>query len=102
MQINRNPDALLAGVCQRIAQTFRWNVWAVRAVFVLVLLTKTLVAVIIYGVLALLIEAADRYRGNGRTPEKGSSLASRELSSHNRRIEALDQRFRKWEESIKD
>ncbi len=99
---SNSQDALLAGVCQHIAQALRWNVWAIRAVFVVLLLTKTVLAIIIYAVLALLLEAYSRYRGKGRHQESGPPLKSEELSSRGQRIEELDQRFRKWEESIRD
>jgi phage shock protein PspC (stress-responsive transcriptional regulator) len=102
IQTLKSQDALLAGVCQYIAQALHWNVWAIRAVFILLLLTKTVLAIVIYAVLALLLEANNRYRGKGPCKQEDSSLQSEELGTRNRRIQALDQRFRQWEDSIKD
>ena len=98
------PDgALLAGVCAGLSGRLGWNVWAIRAVFVVLLLTKTVLAIIIYAVLALLLEAHNRYRGTARSQaEEQPPLKSEELGNRNRRIKELDQRFRKWEESIRD
>ena len=91
MNVNRNEGALLAGVCSGIARAFNWNVWVLRALFVVFLLVKTLWAVIAYAALALLFhfgrEHRERKHGNG-------GLASPELSERSRRIRDLEERFR--------
>ena len=54
MKTARREDALLAGVCADIAGRFGWNVWALRALFVVFLLVKTLWAVVAYAALAVM------------------------------------------------
>lgn len=92
---------LLAGVCSRLASAFRFNAWVLRAIFILLLLTKTLVAVVVYGLLALAFQLADRYRGVERDqqPEK-SPAAPAPISGHNQKLAELDRRFREWEDSL--
>lgn len=90
------PDgALLAGVCSGIARTFNWNVWALRALFLVFLLVKTLWAVLAYAVLALIFHLFDDQIQN-RT-QSGQGLTSPELSARNERISDLEKRFRELE-----
>ena len=88
--------ALLAGVCAGIARTFGWNVWALRALFVGLLLIKTLWAILLYAGLAL---AFHFFGGEwpGRKTTNGG-LSSPELSERNERISDLERRFREMEE----
>jgi len=86
------PDgALLAGVCAGIARAFDWNVWALRALFVLFLLIKTLWALVAYAALAgvFLLLGGD-WRVRGKT---GDDLKSPELAARSRRIAELERRF---------
>ena len=92
--MNRTEGALLAGVCAGIAQAFKWNVWVLRALFVLFLLVKTLWAVIAYAVLALLFHLGNEQFGRKKGRE---GLASPELSERGRRIEELEKRFQDLE-----
>lgn len=96
MKAARPEGSLLAGVCAGIAQTFQWNVWVLRALFVAFLLFKTFWAIVVYAVLALgfsLLEG--QWSGRGGTADE---LASPELSGRNQRINDLERRFRDLEE----
>ena len=94
-----NSNALLAGVCGRLAHLFRCNVWVLRAAFILLLLLKTLLTLVVYGVLALLFRMVDHRRGRGRST-KDFSLESPQFACHNRKIRELDRRFQEWEDSL--
>jgi len=94
--VNRTEGALLAGVCAGIAQAFKWNVWVLRALFVIFLLVKTLWAVLAYAALAVLFHLGNEHRERKHGKE---GLASPELSERNRRIEELEKRFRDLEQS---
>ena len=96
MKLARVDGALLAGVCAGIAQTFGWNVWVLRALFGVLLLIKTLWAVIIYAVLALVFTLFEELRPGGSKTKSG--LGSPELSERNKRIADLERRFRDLEE----
>ena len=93
MTYPRVEGALLAGVCAGTARAFGWNVWALRALFVIFLLVKTLWAVLAYAALALLFHF--RPEPGGRRSEK--DLGSPELAARNRRIADLEKRFRDLE-----
>ena len=95
-----NTTPLLAGVCSRFADLLHFNVWALRAVFVVLLLAKTVLAVIVYGVLALLFHAADRRRPPQDTAEAQAAVNAPRTSPHDERIRDLDRRFREWEQSL--
>lgn len=95
MKTTHKDGALLAGVCAGIAQRFGWNVWALRALFVLFLLVKTLWAVVAYAALAL---AFHLLGGEGPLRRNtGSGLESPELASRNERIADLERRFEELE-----
>jgi phage shock protein PspC (stress-responsive transcriptional regulator) len=97
MKADRPDGALLAGVCAGIAGALQWNVWVLRALFVGFLVIKTWVAVMVYGVLALVFYLSGNNhvfrRGGG--PDDG--LGSPELSDRNQRIRDLERRFRDLE-----
>lgn len=101
VNIDAGVTPLLAGACSRLAQICHFNAWAVRAIFVLLLLTKTLVAVVAYGLLALAFQLADRYRGAGldEAGEKPSGGPS-QSTYHDHHLADLDRRFREWEDSL--
>lgn len=91
MNALRTDGALLAGVCAGIARTFSWNVWALRALFVIFLLIKTLWAIAAYAALALMFWLLD-----AEWPGKNKSrtdLESPELADRSRRIAELERRF---------
>ena len=94
MRTSRPEGALLAGVCAGIARALDWNVWALRGLFVLFLLIKTLWAIAAYAVLALLIFLLD---GGRRATSGEDRLESPELAERSRRIEELERRFRDLE-----
>lgn len=95
LKAERIEGSLLAGVCAGIAQTFHWNVWVLRALFVAFLLTKTLWAVIAYALLAVIfIFFEDQLPARSAT---GEDLSSPELSGRNQRIADLEKRFRDLE-----
>ena len=93
MILQRGEGALLAGVCAGTARAFGWNVWALRALFVIFLLVKTLWAVLAYAALAVLFHF--RPAPHGR--READDLASPELASRNRRIAELEKCFRDLE-----
>jgi phage shock protein PspC (stress-responsive transcriptional regulator) len=100
-----NPSAdttpLLAGVCSRFASTLHFNVWALRAVCIVLLLAKTILAVIVYGILALLFHALDRRRDRAiATPEPPRDNLAHP-GRYSERISDLDKRFREWEQSLR-
>jgi phage shock protein PspC (stress-responsive transcriptional regulator) len=90
----RREGALLAGVCSGIAGRLGWNAWALRALFVLFLLIKTVWAIIAYALLALALHLFDS-PGIQRRPE--GRLESPELSGRSERIAELERRFRDLE-----
>lgn len=91
----RQPDALLAGVCSGIAKALSWNVWVLRILFLGFLALKTLWAVGVYAVLAVLFHLLDEER---RSDDKSTGLESPELSDRNRRIDELERQFRDLEQ----
>jgi phage shock protein PspC (stress-responsive transcriptional regulator) len=101
MRCHRSDGALLAGVCAGIARALGWNVWALRALFVLFLLFKPLWAAAAYALLAVatcLLE--NTTRGSRRTGEAAApdgGLESPELAERSRRIADLERRFRDLE-----
>lgn len=96
--VNARPPegALLAGVCAGIARRLAWNVWVLRALFVVFLLVKTLWAMAAYAVLALAMHLlGDGWPGKQpRQDRRDGGLASPELAGRNRRIADLERRFR--------
>ncbi|MSQ97841.1 MAG: PspC domain-containing protein [Xanthomonadales bacterium] len=99
----QNPTTtgpLLAGVCSHFADLLHFNVWALRAVFIVLLLVKTVLAVIVYGVLALLFHAADRRRQPQDAAQAQAPANAPESCPHDERIRDLDRRFREWEQSL--
>lgn len=94
VRTTRQEGALLAGACSRIAETLGWNVWALRALFVVFLLVKTLWAVLAYAALALILHV---WEGRGRSTSVDGKLSSPELSERSRRISELERRFRDLE-----
>lgn len=95
-----NSTPLLAGVCSRFASLLHFNAWVLRAVFVVLLLAKTVLAVIVYGVLALLFHAADRRRQPQSAAHAQAPANAPQPCPHNERIRDLDRRFREWEQSL--
>jgi phage shock protein PspC (stress-responsive transcriptional regulator) len=97
MRAERPDGSLLAGVCAGIAQAFKWNVWALRVLFVGFLFFKTIAAVLVYAGLALLLYL---FRNDwGQAEEASESLASPELSRRDQRIKDLEKRFKDLKES---
>lgn len=100
-----SSGAMLAGVCSRLANWLGWNVWAIRAVLLILLIAKPLVAAVGYAAAALLLAALDR-SGKAFKPRSAESdgrtepLQSPELADRKRRIDDLEQRFRNWEKSL--
>jgi len=97
-QIARPDGALLAGVCADIARRLGWNVWVVRALFVLFLVLQTLATGVVYIALALVLRLADGTLGGAdRKSAPPGGLASPDLADRGRRIEDLEARFRELE-----
>lgn len=95
MKTVRTDGALLAGVCAGIARALDWNVWALRALFVVFLLVKTLWAIVAYAALALAFHLLDGELPGRRTSRDG--LQSPELAGRNQRIAELEKRFEELE-----
>ncbi|HKX55166.1 MAG TPA: PspC domain-containing protein [Xanthomonadales bacterium] len=101
-----NNGAMLAGVCNRLATWLGWNVWAIRAVLLIVLIAKPLIAALGYIAAAILLGALDR-SGKVLGPRRDAvldqpeQLQSPELASRKQRIDELEQRFRNWEQSLR-
>jgi len=87
----RTDGALLAGVCAGIARALNWNVWALRALFVIFLLLKTLWAIVAYAALALAFQLLGGEWPGRRTSRNG--LQSPELAGRSQRIAELERRF---------
>jgi phage shock protein PspC (stress-responsive transcriptional regulator) len=101
MHLSADTTPLLAGVCSRIAGMLSFNVWALRAVFIVLLLAKTVLAVFVYGILALLLHALDRRRDRAvASPEPSCDDLSRP-TPYGERMGDLDRRFRAWEQSLR-
>jgi phage shock protein PspC (stress-responsive transcriptional regulator) len=83
---------LLAGVCAGIARALGWNVWALRALFVLFLLVKSLWALVAYALLAVLLQLTEWEGTKSRTA--GAGLESPELAGRSARIAELERRLR--------
>jgi phage shock protein PspC (stress-responsive transcriptional regulator) len=93
-RLYRPDDALLAGLCAELARRLGWNVWALRVLFLVALLVKTLPTALLYLAASLVmgLVLADRAR-----PAPPGGLASDRLSERGQRIEELEERFRKLE-----
>ncbi len=101
MAIGTNKEGMLAGVCSRLAARLKWNVWAIRAVLLILLVAEPLFTALGYALAAFIVSGFDRY---GNTTDASSkpvtSLESPELASRKKRIDDLEQRFSKWEQSL--
>lgn len=95
MNCRKADGALLAGVCAGIARAFGWNVWVLRALFVIFALIKTLWAILLYAGLAIAIHLLGGEWPGRRDKDQG--LSSPELSKRNERIADLERRFRDLE-----
>jgi phage shock protein PspC (stress-responsive transcriptional regulator) len=101
MHPSADTTPLLAGVCSRFASMLHFNVWALRAVFIVLLLAKTVLAVFAYGILALLFHTLDRHRDRAFAgPEPGCDDLSRP-TPYSERLSDLDRRFRAWEQTLR-
>lgn len=98
MKIDKPEGALLGGVCAAISGALNWNVWVLRALFVVFLLFKTVVAVAVYAGVAILMHLALHEKGRKDRRDR-SGLASPELYQRSRRIEELERRFRELNDS---
>lgn len=91
----RPDDALLAGVAAELARRLRWNVWAVRLLWVVGLVIQPLAVGVAYlvaaFVVAWLLPSGDAAVADDET------LRSDALSERARRIEELERRFRDLE-----
>lgn len=101
MSNDSRPRPLLAGVCSALARICHCNVWAIRAVFVLLLMMKTLLVGVVYLVLALLLRVVARERADRHHEERPFTLGSEQLAGRSRRIGELDRLFRDWEDSLR-
>lgn len=97
-RLYRPDDALLAGLCAELARRLGWNVWALRVLFLVALLVKTLPTALVYLGASLLmgLVLADR-----KTAAPPGGLASDRLSERGQRIEELEERFRKLEQETR-
>lgn len=100
--MNASDDTIpvLAGVCSRFANMLRVNVWALRAILIILLLAKTALAVIVYLLLALFLRAMDKHRSKQAAPKGEDSSAASNSPIYSDRIRDLDRRFSEWEQSL--
>lgn len=99
---------MLAGVCSRLALLLGWNVWAIRAVLLILLIAQPLWTALGYAAAALLQGALDRSgkafsNKSGRSAQSDvdvAQLQSPELASRKQRIDDLEKRFRDWEQTL--
>ena len=87
----RPAGALLAGVCAGLASRLGWNVWAIRALFVLGLLIQTIATGVVYVLLAVILSRFE----NREEPEP--ELKTDVLSERQQRIAELERRFKEME-----
>lgn len=97
--------AMLAGVCSRLAGRLGWNVWAIRAVLLIMLVVEPLWVALGYAAAALLLGLLERngkvFTARRSSPDEvADDLQSPELAARKRRIDELEQRFRSWEKSL--
>jgi len=95
MSYQRPDDALLAGACAELARRLGWNVWVLRALFVLGLFIKPLWTGLAYGALAVLTGLLAGEPDSKSGPPGG--LNSRDLEARGRRIAELEKQFRDLE-----
>lgn len=105
MAIGLSKEGMLAGVCSRLAARMGWNVWAIRAVLLILLVAEPLFTALGYALAAFVISALERRRSTSALGDTGKAnnagnLESPELASRKQRIADLEQRFRKWEQSL--
>jgi phage shock protein PspC (stress-responsive transcriptional regulator) len=100
MNASDDTTPVLAGVCSRFAGLLQFNVWALRAVFIILLLAKTLLAVLVYVVLAFILRAVDKHRSNQVAAAEQDSSAAADHPVYSDRIRDLDRRFNEWEQSL--
>lgn len=92
-------EGMLAGVCSRLATRLGWNVWAIRAVLLILLVTAPLWTALGYGLAAFGVSALERHNTTVAGAETGT-LKSPELADRKQRIADLEQRFRDWEKGL--
>lgn len=101
-------SGMLAGVCSRLASLLGWNVWAIRAVLLILLIAQPWWTALGYAAAALLQGALDRSgkalsNKSGRSAQSdvdAAQLQSPELAARKQRIDALEKRFHDWERSL--
>ena len=96
----RPDDALLAGVCAELARRLGWNVWAIRALFLVGLVVPTLPTAVVYGIAALIMGLALADRSPRNVCGGGSAdddLSSEPLAERGQRIRELEEKFRALE-----
>lgn len=101
MDLPKKAHPLLAGVCSRLGQLLRCNIWVLRTGFALLILIKTFWGLAVYAGLALAFRLIDHYREPGRSTDKEFVLESPRLTTHGTRIRELDRRLSEWERSRK-
>jgi phage shock protein PspC (stress-responsive transcriptional regulator) len=110
MDLHSNRE-MLAGVCSWLAARLRWNVWAIRAVLLILLVAQPIWTALGYAVAAVLLGSIQRgsfnaWRnrvfgvGAGAAGSPTEVLRSPELKARKQRIDDLEQRFREWERSL--
>ena len=92
-------EGMLAGVCSRLAARLGWNVWAIRAVLLILLVTAPLWTALGYALAAFGVSALERRSTTVAGAEVGT-LESPELAGRKQRIADLEQRFRNWEKGL--
>ena len=100
--VNQN-GGMLAGVCSQFASRLGWNVWAIRAVLLILLIAEPIWTALGYALVALVLSTMDRHgHPFTKSTEQPDSLQPPELAGRQQHISELEQRFRKWEQSLKE
>ncbi len=109
---SKSNREMLAGVCSWLATRLGWNVWAIRAVLLILLIAQPLWTALGYAAAALLLQSIHRggrlsdwrsrvfTRGPSQQEAPVAQLQSPELAARKQRIDDLEQRFRAWEQSL--
>lgn len=90
----RPEGALLAGVAVELSRRLSWNVWAVRALWVLGLVLQPIAVGVAYIVAAVVV---GWLMEPGAGAGSGDTLEAEELSGRARRIAELERRFSELE-----
>ena len=88
----RPEQALLAGVCAALAACTGWNVWALRAVLVVLLIVSAPLVIVGYLMAAVLVGLF--LQPGARRADDEQRLKAESLQRRQQRMDALEQKIR--------